>query len=238
MTPHELATTQQMLCKLDKIAMNYVWNKYDMHDLTTVSTIICKILVPSWVVKWCQINADLYKMSWNSGPWWRELMTKIWTGTSSDNTFMYEDSAEKKEKTWGMPSGLSPQWRLEYIHYNRLMQEPRVKDENAFINFVQMLPNLFTSSLRGSSKRSAPRCASHWMLEWSWPHPEALGDRSPPPSTTTSGVGTAALVCSWGKSGVREGLLQGPAGKGKVGLGIRLWKIAWYNFIWAANKVT
>lgn len=37
--------------------------------------------------------------------------------------------------------------RLKYSHYNRLMQELRTEDENAFFNFVQMLSHMFNELL-------------------------------------------------------------------------------------------
>ena len=44
----------------------------------------------------------------------------------------------RRARRWRVRPRLAPARRLEYGHYNRLLQERRVEDENAFMNYVKM----------------------------------------------------------------------------------------------------
>ena len=48
---------------------------------------------------------------------------------------------------WWVRPWLTPARRLEYGHYNRLMQELRVEDENAFAHYVRIPPHMFDELL-------------------------------------------------------------------------------------------
>ena len=54
----------------------------------------------------------------------------------------------RRAPRWWVRPWLTPARRLEYGHYNRLMQELRVEDENAFANYVRMPPHMTTNRLR------------------------------------------------------------------------------------------
>jgi len=54
---------------------------------------------------------------------------------------------KRRARRWWVRSWLTPARRLEYGHYNRLMRELRVEDENAFANYVRMPAHLFDELL-------------------------------------------------------------------------------------------
>ena len=53
----------------------------------------------------------------------------------------------RRARRWWVRPCLAPARRLEYGHINRLLQELRVEDENAFMNYVRMPPQLFDELL-------------------------------------------------------------------------------------------
>ena len=53
----------------------------------------------------------------------------------------------RRAPRWWVRPWLTPARRLEYGHYNRLMQELRVEDENAFANYVRIPPHMFDELL-------------------------------------------------------------------------------------------
>ena len=55
---------------------------------------------------------------------------------------------QRRRKRWWVRPWLTPARRLEYGHYNRLMQELRVEDENSFTNYVRMPPQMFDELLQ------------------------------------------------------------------------------------------
>ena len=55
---------------------------------------------------------------------------------------------QRRHKGWWVRPWLTPARRLEYGHYNRLMQELRVEDENSFTNYVRMPPQMFDELLQ------------------------------------------------------------------------------------------
>ena len=53
----------------------------------------------------------------------------------------------RRSPRWWVRPWLTPARRLEYGHYNRLMQVLRVEDENAFANYVRLPPHMFDELL-------------------------------------------------------------------------------------------
>ncbi|XP_046562255.1 uncharacterized protein LOC124271222 [Haliotis rubra] len=73
----------------------------------------------------------------------------------------------RRAPRWWVRPWLTPDRRLEYSHYNRLMQELRMEDEKAFANYVRMPPHMFDELLnriipviqrRDTHRETSPRC--------------------------------------------------------------------------------
>ena len=61
----------------------------------------------------------------------------------------------RRAPVWWVRPWLTPARKLEYGHYNRLMQELRVEDENAFANYVRLPPHMFDELL---NRTTTPIC--------------------------------------------------------------------------------